>query len=70
MNWILYTVGVIIILTIIISLTLYFALRKNSQISRSSIYILNSFEPDNTAYKITELIEFHKANDKVKYIID
>lgn len=70
MEWIFCTVGVIILLTIIIAFTLYFTLRKSSQISKSSIYIVNSFEPDNTASKITELIEFHRANDKIKYIVD
>lgn len=50
--------------------TMYFALRKCSEISRLSGSILNKFELDNTVPKITELIEFHKANEKVKYIID
>lgn len=70
MNWTLYTIGFIIILIIFTSLTIYFSLKKNSDVNSSSRYILNNFEPDNTAPKITELIEFHKKNEKVKYHID
>lgn len=61
---------VIAVFVIVTAVTMYFALRKCSEISRLSNSILNKFEPDNTAPKITELIEFHKANEKVKYIVD
>lgn len=38
---------------------------------RSSKYILNKFEPDNTAPKLTEMIEFHKNNKNLsKYNVD
>lgn len=70
MKWILLAVLAIAIFAIATAVTTYFALRKCSEISRLSKYILNNFEPDNTAPKITELIEFHKENEKVKYIID
>lgn len=70
MEWILLAVLSIVIFVIVTVVTMYYALRKCSEISRLSGSILNKFEPDNTAPKITELVEFHKANEKVKYIID
>lgn len=70
MGWIFLAVLAIVLFVMITVATMYFALRKCSEISRLSSSILNKFEPDNTAPKITELIEFHKANEKVKYIID
>lgn len=70
MKWILLAVLAVAIFAIVTAVTMYFALRKCSEISRLSGYILNKFEPDNTVPKITELIEFHKANEGVKYIID
>lgn len=70
MNWILCAIGFLIILIVFTVLTVYFVLRKSSCTSYSSKYILNKFEPDNTAPKISELIEFHKANEAVKYNID
>lgn len=70
MEWILTMIGVIALIAIVVTLAMYFVLGKSTQISRSSKYILYRFEPDNTAPKITELIEFHKVHEKVKYNID
>lgn len=70
MVWFLYAIGAIAVFVVVVILTMYFVLRKSNQINYSSEYILNKFEPDNTAPKITELIEFHRENDTVKYIID
>ncbi len=70
MSWILCAVAFFIILILFTVLTVYFILTKSSCTSNSSKYILNKFEPDNTAPKITELIEFHKNNETIKYNID
>ena len=32
--------------------------------------VLNKFEPDNTAPKITELIDYHKSNNQIRYKIE
>lgn len=70
MEWILCAVIVIVLTVIVIAMSMYFVLGKNSQISQVSGYILNKFEPDNTSPNVTELVVFHKANEKVKYIVD
>jgi len=71
MNWIICALVFIAMLVIFTSTTIYFALKKTSTSTYSSRYILNKFEPDNTAPKLTEMIEFHKANkDLKKYTID
>ncbi len=70
MGWIL---GVIVIITLAVAVmvfTMYFVVGKSSRIKASSIYIINAFEPDNTAPKMTELIDFHKSNEMIKYIVD
>ena len=70
MSWILCAVAFFIILILFTVFTVYFILLNISCSSISSKYILNKFEPDNTAPKITELIEFHKNNETIKYNID
>lgn len=70
MGWILSVIIIIALAVVLIALTMYFVVGKSSQIRASSIYIINAFEPDNTAPKITELIEFHKSHKSIKYIID
>ncbi len=70
MEWILLAILAIVIFTIVTAVTMYFALRKCSEISHLSRHILNNFESDDIVPKITELIEFHKSNEKIKYIID
>lgn len=70
MIWILATIGAVIILVAVSTLTLRLALKKSSQESWSSRYILNKVEPDNTAPTIEELIEFCKNSENVKYSID
>lgn len=70
MEWIICAIVAIVLTVIVIAITMHFVLGKNSQISQVSGYILNKFEPDNTSPNVTELVEFHKSNEKVKYIVD
>ena len=70
MIWILATIGAVIILVAVSTLTFCLALKKSSLESWSSRYILNKVEPDNSAPTIEELIEFSKNNENVKYSID
>ena len=71
MDGILEAIVFLSILVIFMIIVIYFTLRKNSRAVNASKYILNKFEPDNTAPKLTEMIEFHKNNDKLnKYKVD
>ena len=65
MENILITILFLIILTVFMIIAVYYILRKDSDTVALSKYILNKFEPDNTAPKITELIEFHKENKEL-----
>lgn len=70
MEWVL---GVIVIVTLAVAImvfTMCFVVGKSSRIRACSIYIINAFEPDNTAPKITDLIDFHKSHEPIKYIVD
>lgn len=65
-------VAIFLISLILLNIVLIILLLKpmNKKIE-SSKYILNKFEPDNTAPKLTEMIEFHKNNrDLNKYNIN
>ena len=42
-----------------------FCVKKSSDDTKTSKYILNKFEPDNITPKLTEMIEFHKSNNKL-----
>lgn len=71
MNWMLCMVGLVILgIAGILAFIMYCTLGKSSELKHASEYILYRFEPDNTAPKVTDLIEFHKEHDDVKYIID
>jgi len=70
MSWILGAIGFIAVLVLTVVLTIYFSLQKNTVNSESSKYIINKFEPDNTAPKITELIEYHKSHETIHYKIE
>lgn len=70
MEWVLTVIGIVTLTVVIMAFTMHFVMGKSSRIRASSIYIINAFEPDNTAPKITELIDFHKSHEKVKYIVD
>ena len=49
---------------------IYVLLRKPGTNNEISKYVLNHFEPDNTAPKLTDLIEYHKTTGrKIKYNI-
>ncbi len=63
-------IGFIVILFIAIVVIIYTLLRKSGENNELSKYVVNHFEPDNTAPKLTELIEHHKtSNRKIKYNI-
>lgn len=63
-------IGFIVVLFIAMVVAMYVLLRKPGADNELSKYIVNHFEPDNTAPKLTELIEYHKASDrKIKYNI-
>lgn len=71
MNGILGAVCFLSVLIIFMIVVMYFTLRRSSSTVHASRYILNKFEPDNTAPKLTEMIEFHKSNNKLsKYNIE
>lgn len=60
----------LMMLIIFMVVVMYFTLRKSSIAVRAGKHILNKFEPDNTAPKLTEMIEFHKKNNELsKYNI-
>lgn len=52
-------------LVIFVIVIMYFTLKRSSSTVHASKYILNKFESDNTAPKLTEMIEFHKNNHKL-----
>lgn len=71
MNGIFEAVVFLAILVIFMIVVMYFTLKRTSSNVRSSKYILNKFEPDNTAPKLTEMIEFHKNNENLsKYNVE
>ena len=70
MEWIL---GLIVIVTLTVAImvfTMCFVVGKGTRIKASSIYIVNKFKNDNTSPKITDLIDFQKKNEAIKYIVD
>ena len=70
MTGILQAIGFIVVLFITMVVAMYAFLRKPGAKNEISKYVVNHFEPDNTAPKLTELIEYHKASDrKIKYKI-
>lgn len=71
MNGIFEAICFLAILIIFMIVVMYFTLKRTSSAVRSSRYILNKFEPDNTAPKLTEMIEFHKNNENLsKYNVE
>ena len=71
MNGILGVIIFLIILTVLMIVVIQLALKGSSCAVNSSKYILNKFEPDNTAPKLTEMIDFHKNNENLsKYNIE
>ena len=70
MIWIFCAIGFLVLLVLFTVLTIYLVLKKSSCTNNSSEHILNKFEPDNSAPKITEMIEFHMVNEDIKYKID
>lgn len=71
MNGVFLAIGFLTILIIFMVVVIYFTLKKTSSAVRSSKYILNKFEPDNTAPKLTDMIKFHKTNKNLsKYNVE
>lgn len=71
MNWIVGAICFLALLFIIMAIVMYCVLKRSSYSVQSSKYVLNKFEPDNTAPKLTEMIEFHKEHKHLsKYNIE
>lgn len=71
MKGILIAICFLVILVVFMAAVMYFVLKRSSCSVYASRYILNKFEPDNTAPELTEMIEFHKKNKNLsKYIIE
>ena len=71
MNGILGAIIFLAILIVLMVAVILFVLKGSSCAVSSSKYILNKFEPDNTAPKLTEMIDFHKNNENLsKYNIE
>ena len=70
MSWILSAIGFVVILALFAAICIYVVLGRGKNSNRTSRSIVNMFEPDNTAPKLTDLINFHKVNTGVKYKID
>lgn len=70
MAGVLEAIGFIVVLFVMMVVAIYALLKKPGANSEVSKYVVNYFEPDNTAPKLTKLIEYHKAsNRKIKYKI-
>ena len=65
MNGILEAICFLSVLVIFMTIAICCTLKRSSGAVHASKYILNKFEPDNTAPKLTEMIEFHKNNDNL-----
>ena len=60
----------LLILVIVVIMTLYFSLKEYNHNVNASKYILNKIKPDNSAPKLTDVIEFYKDHEELnKYII-
>lgn len=71
MEGILGVIVMVIVVAIMMAVILRFVVGKSSRIRTASVYTINAFEPDNTAPKITELVDYYKAQpENKKYIID
>lgn len=44
-------------------------LSKDTTVSKGSKYIIGRFVPDNSAPKLTDMIDYHKNNPKVHYTV-
>lgn len=70
MNEILMAILFLTVLAAVVTVVVGLALKRSSKEVCSSRHILNNFQPDNTAPKLTEMIEFHKNNGNLsKYNI-
>lgn len=67
MNEIEVSIIFFVLLIAVISLTMYWILKKPSDVGSFSKGIITKFEPDNTAPKLTDMIDFHKVNKTSHY---
>lgn len=71
MIWILVAACFVIILAVFTVVVMYFALKRRSDSVLASRYIVSRFEPDNTATKLSDMIDFHKRHKGLsKYNIE
>lgn len=71
MNGILAAICFLSALVIFVIVIMYFTLKRSSSSAHTSKYILNKFETDNIAPKLTEMIDFYKNNHKLsKYNVE
>lgn len=70
MSLVLGIAGFTVLMMVAIVVIIVNAMKDVDDNHAASAEILNIFEPDNTAPKITELIDYHKENDKAKYNIE
>lgn len=66
MNEILGAVLSVVFLTFIVVLSMR-VLGKDTAVSKASKYIIGRFVPDNSAPKLTDMINYHKDNPTVHY---
>ena len=68
--WVVGIVLFVIVMVVWLGFLMQYSLSDKSKNSRSSQFIVNYFEPDNTAPKISELVHYHKTlSDNKKYRI-
>jgi hypothetical protein len=71
MNGILAAICFLSVLVIFVIVIMYFTLKRSSSTVHTSKYILSKFKLDNTASKLTEMIDFYKNNHKLsKYNVE
>lgn len=71
MNTIAFIVVSSVLIGLIYVILIFTLLREKGSTFNPGLYIINKFEPDNTAPKLTDMIEFHQQKEnKIKYKID
>lgn len=70
MSWILGAIVFLVLLSSVVALGMRIALKNTGNKYETSRYIVNKFEPDNTAPMMTELINYHKNNEETKYKVE
>lgn len=68
MSWVTVAICFLVILVVFVIITIHLTLKRSSDSVLASKHILNKFEPNDTAPKLTEMIEFHKNNRHMRNI--